>query len=261
LPLSDERAVDKVEADALAQLGLRGFEQVGAGVEIDGHHRERFRSIDHGLVADLGSAGGDCLHREEHTTDVSISRICEESGVSRSSLYARFSDQDAIIRVVYADFCVRAREVIQRLDGEFVGLKARGAGFSDLIRLSIELHRDFYHGELGLVQAMRKQEAVDVVIREEREALDRDMMTSALGVFFKHFPAFEKTDLRARMDDASPMIVASFRSFLDFPDQLGAITPDAISKLTDHLTALLMQTVSAPEQVADVRRDSSRSLV
>ncbi|MEZ7981249.1 MAG: TetR family transcriptional regulator [Myxococcota bacterium] len=58
----------------------------------------------------------EAVYSERRTTDIPISELCERTGASRSSVYARFTNADAIIHEVYERFCTRAQQVLKDLD-------------------------------------------------------------------------------------------------------------------------------------------------
>ena len=63
------------------------------------------------------------------------------------------------------------------------------------------------------------------------------MMPSALSVFLTHFPEFRGTEIAER---SGPMTVEGFRSYLDFPDPLEAIDPNAVQALDQNLKDLVL---------------------
>ena len=63
-------------------------------------------------------------------------------------------------------------------------------------------------------------------------------MSSALSVFPTQFPEFRGTKIAER---SGAMIVEGFRSYLDFPDRLGAIDPNAAQALGQDLKDLVMK--------------------
>jgi AcrR family transcriptional regulator len=58
----------------------------------------------------------EAVYSERQATDIPISELCERAGASRSSVYARFTNADAIIHEVYERFCTRAQQVLKDLD-------------------------------------------------------------------------------------------------------------------------------------------------
>ena len=191
------------------------------------------------LVAVLEAA--ERLYSEHKSTDIPISDLCERAGASRSSVYARFTNADAIVHEVYERFCGRARQVMKDLDEKFGARREAGAELGDLVSLSVTMVGDFYHRENGLVQAMRAREARDPHIRHQREWLDRELMASSLRIFLSHFPEFRGTEIAERFERSGPMIIAGFRSYLDFPDQLRSIDPHAVESLGSDLIDLVMK--------------------
>ena len=99
------------------------------------------------------------LFAERRTTEVSIAEICALADVSRSSLYARYEDSDAIVHRVYEAFCGRALDVLHGMDRDFKRLREAGAGVEVLMKMRVSEFQAFYHAGIRLVQAMRYREA------------------------------------------------------------------------------------------------------
>ncbi len=189
-------------------------------------------------LARILEATEDLLY-ERGLPDVPVREICDASGASSSSFYARFPDKSSLLRAVMDRFCDRVMERIDELAAEQVADER----FEAFVLRCLDALVLLFRRERRLFQAITLAGEDDPSLASQRQWLDREILRRFIDLASQRYPERERAFLEARVQEGIPIIASAFRGGIEGPQHLGLEDGDAHDRVVADLTALILRFV------------------
>ena len=199
------------------------------------------------------------LFSEQGRTNIPIREICEESGASKSSFYARFPSLETLIRVSYDQFSTRVLEVIDDVTFRWGADRPGGDDFEAFVHNLIDSYARFFETERRLLQAFRSAERADPELAERRLRLEREILSRSIRSACHHYRWIDREEIEATLDQGIGIIAGAARGIFDFSDQLSIASELSRDDLVDQLVALVLRFVPSRRVNAPMSSDVSVS--
>lgn len=194
------------------------------------------------------------LYGERGTTQISVRELCDRADASPSSLYARFTGLEAVVRVAYDRFSAQALGVIDQVDAIWVPDSGGSDDFPAFVHRVISDYANYFEMEQKQVQAFRSAERDDPELVERRVSLDREILERCIRCACRHYPRFEPAALEADLNRGLALVAAAARGAFDFSDQLSLAPAGSRDALITQLVELVLGLIEGNEAPADPSR-------